>query len=108
MNTHAESSTQICKKEAVNTTFNRLDTTAFALTGEYDSDFDEHTIEITHGYSKNHRPDLKQVVLEAICSHDGGIPVISKARNGNASDTKIFRERAKALVNSFKAAQGPR
>jgi transposase len=43
-----------------------------------------------------------------MCSHDGGIPVISKAWNGNASDTKVFRERAKALTDSFKAAKGPR
>ena len=104
----AEASAQICQKEAVDTKFNSLDTTAFALTGEYDVDSDEHTIEITHGYSKDHRPDLKQVVLEIMCSHDGGIPVISKAWNGNASDTKIFRERAKALADSFKAAETPR
>jgi transposase len=104
----AEASAQICRIEAVDTKFNSLDTTAFALTGKYDVDSDEHTIEITHGYSKDHRPDLKQVVLEIMCSHDGGIPVISKAWNGNASDTKIFRERAKALADSFKAATGPR
>jgi transposase len=104
----AEASAEICRKEAIDTRFNSLDTTAFALTGEYDIDSDEHTIKITHGYSKDHRPDLKQVVLEIMCSHDGGIPVISKAWNGNASDTKIFRERAKALVDSFKVAEGPR
>src|SRR3982751_429415 len=63
----AEASAQICQKEAIDTKFNSLDTTAFALTGEYESDSDEHTIEITHGYSKDHRPDLKQVVLEIMC-----------------------------------------
>lgn len=103
----AELSTKICKAEDVDTRFNSLDTTAFALTGDYNVDSDEHTIEITHGYSKDHRPDLKQAVLEIMCSHDGGIPVISKSWNGNASDTKIFRERAKALADSFKAAEGP-
>lgn len=104
----AEASAKICKSESVDTRFNSLDTTAFALAGEYHADSDEHTIEITHGYSKDHRPDLKQVVLEIMCSHDGGVPVISKSWNGNASDTKIFRERAKALVDSFKTAEGPR
>lgn len=103
----AEASAKICKSEAVDTKFNSLDTTAFALTGEYNVDSDEHTIEITHGYSKDHRPDLKQAVLEIMCSHDGSIPVISKAWNGNASDTQIFRERAKALADSFKLAKGP-
>lgn len=103
----AETSAKICQAEGVDTKFNSLDTTAFALTGDYNIDSDEHTIEITHGYSKDHRPDLKQAVLEIMCSHDGGIPVISKAWNGNASDTKIFRERAKALADSFRAAEGP-
>lgn len=86
----AEASAMICKKEAVDTRFNSLDTTAFALTGEYDPDSDEYTIKITHGYSKDHRPDLKQVVLEMMSTHDGAIPIISKTWNGNASDTKIF------------------
>ena len=103
----AEVSAKICKVEGVDTKFNSLDTTAFSLTGDYDVDSDEHTIEITHGYSKDHRPDLKQAVLEIMCSHDGGVPVISKSWNGNASDTKIFRERAKALTDNFKAAEGP-
>jgi len=104
----AEASAMVCKKEAVDTRFNSLDTTTFTLTGEYHADSDEHIIEITHGYSKDHRPDLKQVVLEMMSTHDGAIPVISKAWNGNASDTKIFRKRAKALIDSFKAAEGPR
>ena len=104
----AEASAKICKSEGVDTKFNSLDTTAFALTGEYLADSDEHIIAITHGYSKDHRPDLKQAILEIMCSHDGGVPVISKSWNGNASDTKIFRERAKALAASFKAAEGPR
>ena len=34
--------------------------------------------------------------------------MISKSWNGNTSDTKIFRERAKALVDSFREAEGPR
>ena len=73
----AEASAKICKSEAVDTRFNSLDTTAFALTGEYLTDSDEHIIEITHGYSKDH--NLKQVVLEIMCSHDGDVPVISKS-----------------------------
>ena len=97
----------VCKKEGIDTRFNGLDTTTFSLTGEYEKDCDEHTIAITHGYSKDHRPDLKQAVLELICTHDGGVPVISKSWDGNASDTRIFRERAKALMKQFKKGEGP-
>lgn len=41
----AEVSAKICKAEGVDTKFNSLDTTAFALTGDYNVDSDEHTIE---------------------------------------------------------------
>lgn len=98
-------SMSICQQEGIDTRFNALDTTTFSLTGEYDVDCDEHTIHITQGYSKDHRPDLKQAILELVCAHDGGVPVISKSWDGNASDTKIFRKRAQALISSFKAAE---
>ena len=67
-----------------------LDTTRFALTGAYVPDTDEQAIVITHGYSKDHPPDLKQAVLEFMVSQDGGVPFVSKSWDGNTSDTKIF------------------
>ena len=65
-------------------------------------------MEIKLGYSKDHRPDLKQVMLEMMVCHDGGIPLLGKALNGNASDNKVFEERSKALIEQFKAAETPR
>jgi len=104
----AEISMKACEQEGIETRFNALDTTSFSLTGEYIPDSDEHAIEICHGYSKDHRPDLKQAILELICTHDGGVPVISKSWDGNTSDTKIFRKRAKMLMDSFKSGETPR
>lgn len=52
----------VCAQEGIAQRFNHLDTTSFSLTGEYIPDSDEHAIAITHGYSKDHRPDLKQAV----------------------------------------------
>ncbi len=52
----------VCAQEGIDQRFNHLDTTSFALTGEYVPDSDAHAIAITHGYSKDHRPDLKQAV----------------------------------------------
>jgi len=49
----------VCKQEGIDLRFNSLDTTSFSLTGEYDSDSDEHGVLVTYGYSKDHRPDLK-------------------------------------------------
>ena len=104
----AEISLAVCKKEGVDCRFNSEDTTTFSLTGEYEECCDEHTIRITHGYSKDHRPDLKQAVLELLVSQDGGIPLYSRSWSGNQSDSIIFRERAQALVQSFKNAPTPR
>lgn len=32
-------------------------------------------IKITYGYSRKHRPDLKQFILDLICSSDGDVPL---------------------------------
>src|SRR6267142_3745041 len=90
----------ICAHEGIDLRCNHLDTTSFALTGEYVPDRDEHAIRLTHGDSKDHRPDLKQAVLELIVSQDGGVPLVSKSWDGNASDTQIFQERAQALLTA--------
>jgi transposase len=92
----------VCKKEDVNMKFAHGDTTTYSLSGEYDVDSDTHTIKIKHGHSKDRRPDLKQVVLELVTSQDGGIPFISKAFDGNTSDSIILRERAKMLIEDFR------
>ncbi len=104
----SEASLQACKRNNIDCRFNSEDTTTFTLTGEYDVDCDEHTIEITHGFSKDHRPDLKQTMLELMVSQDGGVPIVSRSWSGNSSDSKIFRERSKALINNFKDSPTPR
>jgi len=65
-------------------------------------------LKITHGYSKDHRPDLKQAIVEMMVSQDGGVPTIYNAHSGNASDSVIFRERSQALVESFRNSDSPR
>src|ERR671927_983387 len=94
--------------ERLDLRFNHLDTTSFGLTGAYSPERDEHAIRITHGYSKDHRPDLKQAVLELLVSQDGGIPFVSKSWDGNTADTRVFQERAEALMSAFKSAPSPR
>ena len=80
----------VCAHEGIDTRFKHLDTTSFSLTGDYVPDSDEHAIAITHGYSKDHRPDLKQAVLELMVSQDGGVPLLSKSWDGNTSDIADF------------------
>jgi transposase len=92
----------VCAQEGINLRFTHLDTTSLSLTGDYVPDNDEHAIRITHGYSKDHRPDLKQAVLELMVSQDGGVPFVSKSWDGNTSDTQVFQQRAEALLSAFK------
>jgi transposase len=94
--------------EGLDLRFHHLDTTSFALTGAYVPDRDEHAMRITHGDSKDHRPDLKPVVLALLVSQDGGVPFVRKSGDGNASDTQVFQERAEALMRAFKDTPSPR
>jgi transposase len=98
----------VCQQEAIDQRFNHLDTTRFSLTGDDVPERDEHAIAITHGYSKDHRPDLKQAVLELMVSQDGGVPLVSQTWDGNASDSQVFQERAQALLSTFKQSSTPR
>jgi transposase len=98
----------VCAQEGIDLRCNHLDTTSFALHGEYVPASDEQAITITYGYSKDHRPDRKQVVLELLVSQDGGVPFGSKSGAGNTSDIKVFQERAQALLAAFQQAPSPR
>jgi transposase len=98
----------VCVQESIAQRFHHLDTTSFALSGDYAPERDEHAIRITHGYSKDHRPDLKQAVLELLVSQDGGVPLVSKSWDGNTSDTQIFKERAEAMMAAFARSPTPR
>jgi len=105
---YSEIASHVCKQISINEKFTSLDTTSFSVSGEYDVEMDENEITITHGYSKDHRPDLKQAILELVTSQDGGIPLMMKCFDGNASDNKIFKARCKELMNLFKNSESPR
>ncbi|WP_366933903.1 IS1634 family transposase [Nostoc sp. NMS9] len=47
-------------------------------------------INITYGYSRDHRPDLKQFLIQLICSGDGDIPIFFKSASGNQTDSSSF------------------
>jgi transposase len=98
----------VCQQEEVALTFTCLDTTSFSLTGAYVPETDAQAIAITYGYSKDHRPDLKQAVLELMVAQDGGVPLMSQSWDGNASDTVVFKARCEALLTQFAASETPR
>ncbi len=93
------------KKYQISLEFSHLDSSSFSVHGQYkrdkflenkstDNELNQETepipITITHGYSRDHRPDLKQFILDLIVTGDGNIPVFLEAASGNQSDKKAF------------------
>ncbi|MDJ1185916.1 IS1634 family transposase [Roseofilum casamattae] len=56
---------------------------------------------ITYGYSRDHRPDLKQFMMELICTGDGDVPLWMKIGDGNESDQKQFAQSMKEFEKQF-------
>ncbi len=82
--------------------FVHLDSSSFHLHGAYDrQESDEEAITITHGYSKDHRPDLKQVVVQLITSYKSALPVWFEALSGNSNDKKTFKATVKAYCKQL-------
>lgn len=54
------------------------------------SEIEPKAITITHGYSRDHRPDLKQFIIDTICTADGDIPLYLRVADGNEDDKTIF------------------
>ncbi len=90
---------EVIKKFKIELKYSHLDSTSFHLDGEYKSEenqeegekiIKERPIFIKKGYSRDHRPDLKQCVLDLITSQDGDIPLFVRAGDGNESDKAVF------------------
>ncbi len=86
--------------------FAHTDTSSFSLSGQYESEVaqeaerDRGAVKITHGYSKDHRPELKQVVVTLITSQKGRIPLWLEALDGNSSDKNLWAECRCVLLSS--------
>ena len=85
--------------------FVHLDNTTFSLEGDYAiPSEDPRAVRIAHGYSRDHRPDLKQVVVSLICSYQSSIPVWLQALDGNRADKESFPKIIQAYVSQMKAS----
>lgn len=83
-----------------------LDSTSISLSGEYkrislEESGEYQPIAITHGYSKDHRPDLKQFLINLITTSDGDVPLFIKIGSGNESDKKTFAQIIKDYKNQI-------
>ena len=88
--------------------FVHLDTTSFHVDGRYNSDEEpgEQVVHITRGYSRDHRPDLNQVMLELMVEHQAGIPLLMRPLSGNSSDPQGFGEAVRLHVNQLHTTYG--
>jgi transposase len=90
----------------IHSRFVHLDSSSFHLHGAYDSDEPEReAISITYGYSKDHRPDLKQVVLQLITHHKSALPIWLEVLSGNSNGKKTFKDTIKAYCKQFSAQE---
>ena len=85
--------------------FGRLDSTTLSLEGSYDGFGDSpneapQLISIARGHSKQHRPDLKQIVLSIANTGPCGMPFWSEPLSGNSSDKSSFHNTI-ARIRSF-------
>jgi transposase len=85
-----------------------LDSTSFHVDGRYNSaaEPDAEVIHITHGYSRDHRPDLNQVMLDLIVEHQAGIPVLMKPLSGNSSDVQDFGQVVTEHIKQLQTTYG--
>jgi transposase len=69
-----------------------LESTSFHVDGRYHSDEEPaaQVVHITPGYSRDHRPDLNQVLLEWMIEHQAGMPVLLTPLRGNRREAQAF------------------
>jgi transposase len=66
-----------------------FDTTSRSVWGDYQfAETQDLPFQVTYGYSKDKRPDLKQFVLSTLCV-DRAVPIWGKPEDGNASDKTL-------------------
>lgn len=64
----------------------------FIMTDDKGNETRPSVIEITQGYSKDHRPDLSQLMLNMIVDNHAGIPMAIEALSGNSIDKATFAQ----------------
>lgn len=87
--------------------FVHLDTTSLSVEGEYAKPEEAGVVRITHGYSRDKRPDLKQVVVALLTSYRSALPLWIQALDGNAADTHTFPQVVEAYIAHLQEGEMP-
>ena len=105
---YASVAVQSCLLLGLKPRFAHMDSTSFHTDGRYNSDHapEEGVIQITKGYSRDHRPELNQCVLNLISESQASIPIHMSAANGNSEDKKGFRELLNKHIDGLQNVHG--
>lgn len=103
----AQVASHALKVSGIKHTTHHLDSTSFSFEGEYHEQEDMQAIEITHGYSRDKRPNLKQAIVSLICTYKSSIPVWLSVHSGNEADKALFPRIIDAYVKQLKESPQP-
>ena len=101
---YAHLTPDMCKILGLDGKVAHMDSTDFHVDGVYNStqsQVDGHLIRLTQGYSRDHRPDLNQVVLNLIVENQAGIVLHMQGLDGNTSDKTAFHDTIKAHIKQL-------
>jgi len=105
---YAHISAQSCVILGLHSRFGHMDSTGFHVDGKYNADQppQEGIIRLTKGYSRDHRPDLNQCILNLIVESQASIPIHMSSASGNCEDKTEFRSLVKKHIEQLKNAIG--
>lgn len=81
-----------------------LDSSSISVHGQYNSqeEVEAGVIHITQGYSKDHRCDLNQFVINLLVESQASIPLLMQSASGNQSDPPAFAQIIDEHIHSLK------
>lgn len=97
---YSEIALDVVKSAGLISNIAHIDSTTLSLYGAYNATDDLVSPRPLLGYSKDHRPDLKQVTLQCVSLGKSALPIWMEALDGNSSDKRSFAETVQR-VNSF-------
>ena len=86
----------VLKTFKINTNTIHNDSTSIKVFGAYGNQ-DPKAVQLKRGHSKDHRPDLKQLIYSLSVSDDGALPIHYKTYDGNKTDDQTHRETWQSL-----------
>jgi transposase len=105
---YSELADSFCRTLGLQPTSMHMDSTDFHVDGVYNSreeSVEASVIHITKGYSRDHRGDLNQAVLNMIVENQAGIVLHMQSLSGNTSDKTAFNGTIKQHISQLQLAK---